>query len=240
MIWLYLRDNKEWILSGIGIAVISLIIRLISNIHKLFINRWILRKTPDKYFLSTYKFPIYKYYLTDNKNINKPSDVFTKKCAIKSHSKLLKKLKKDLGYSALIWIDIDKFTQINNLYGKEYGDIIVDIILKILFAISQKYNYEVYHALNRDEFFIIIPSGLGVRDCAIESISLIEQYNWSEIVPNMFVTCSAGIATCNVNPIDTIKKARVSLNLIKSKGGNGVGPEIRKLHPYELVNINGS
>ncbi len=100
MIWLYLRDNKEWILSGIGIAVITLIIKLINNIYKLFINKWRLRKTHDYYFSSTYKFPIYKYYLTDDKSINKPSNVFIKNCTIKNHTKLIKKLKKELGYNS--------------------------------------------------------------------------------------------------------------------------------------------
>ncbi len=84
-----------------------------------------------------------------------------------------------------------------------------------MFAISQKYNYEVYHAQNRDEFFIIVPIGLEVRNRAIESISLIEQYNWSEIVSSLFVTCSAGIAYYSANSIDNIKKARVSINFIK-------------------------
>ena len=170
-----------------------------------------------------------------------PTPIFIEKCSIKNHKIFLKKISKMLkSYNSLIWIDIDKFTQINNLFGKDCGDAIINTIIKILFNFTKRNDVEVYHAKKRDEFFIILRNYEFLSGYAQIIISLIQQYDWSKIIPDMYITCSAGIAEYGTSSIDTIKRARVSLNLVKSKGGNGVGPEIFKLHPYELVRLSES
>lgn len=237
MIFSYLNNQKEWIFSGIGVAII---IAIWNVIKKRVIFKQRLKNTPDIKFPIASPFPIYNFYFSKNEEDNKPTQSFIKNCSIKTHSLVLKKIKKDLcDYKSLIWIDIDKFTQINNLFGKECSDMVVDIILKILFVISKKFDCHVFHVKGRDEFYITI-SELYLKECASHFIGLVQQYDWSSIASDMFITCSAGIA-CNItNPIETMKKARVSLNLIKSKGGNGIGPDILKLHPYKLVNLRSS
>lgn len=240
MIISYLNTHKEWIFSGIGVTIMILIGNIIKKLYQIFINKRRSKKTPNINFPITYSLPIYDFYFSKNEKDNEPTYNFIKNCSIKTHSLVLKKLKKELSdYKSLIWIDIDKFTQINNLFGKECSDIVIDVILKILFAISRKIDCDVYHVKGRDEFYIVI-SELDLRECASHFIGLVQQYNWSSIASDMYITCSAGIARNRTNPIDTMKKARVSLNLIKSKGGNGIGPDILKLHPYKLIDLRSS
>lgn len=159
-------------------------------------------------------------------------------CTIKSHSILLRKLKKTImGFDTLIWIDVDRFTQINRYFGKECGDEIIHVILMIIAAVVKEchLSVKVLHADRRDEFYII-GEQLDIFTAKI-LISAIQKYDWSYLIPNLFVTCSAGIASYANSSLDTIKRARASLNLIKAKGGNGIGPMIGKLSPYSKIDL---
>lgn len=233
----YIWENKEWIFSGIGLTVLGGFIVAVRLIAKHLVHRYRLRNTPPYHF---------KYAYSEDSHwpwhflIEEPNQQFLSNCSIKTHFLLLKKLKKTIKrYDSLVWLDIDKFTQINKIFGKECGDEIIHIILMIIAAVANKLNLDVkvFHADKRDEFYIIGNMDISLVQMFISAISL---YDWSNLVPNLFVTCSAGYALYNNSPTDTIKRARVSLNLIKAKGGNGIGPGILALHPYELVDLSSS
>lgn len=237
----YLSEQKEWIFSGVGITILLAVYKIFKMILTTIFRGYRLKRTSKSDFSAAYPIPISDLYFSENEDENEPTQSFYKNCSIKTHSLILKQLKRELlNYKSLVWIDIDKFTQINNTFGKEIGDMIINTILKILYVLSKRYNCTIYHAVKRDEFYIIV-SELDLRDCAQQFMALIEQYEWSKIIPGLYITCSAGIApNRSRHPIDTIKKARVSLDLIKSQGGNGIGPQIYKLHPYQLVNLKSS
>lgn len=245
MIFQYLNNQKEWIFSGIGITILLAFCSIIKLIIAFIMKRYRLKKTSRIHFLNTLPYPLY-HIQNDELNGNDLTPEFIENCSIKNHSHLLKKLKKRLvEFDYLIWIDIDKFTQINNLFGRECGNQVVDIILKLLFSVSQKLDCEckIYHAVGRDEFFIVISNGfsvLSLRECAQEFIFNINQFTWSKIVPNMFITCSAGISKYKKNSMDTIKRAKASLDLAKTKNGGNIGPEILRLHPYKLIDLSSS
>lgn len=240
MIFSYLNNHKEWIFSGIGITIILAVIQILKKIVLSIVWKYRLKRTPKQKFFNKYPLQIYDFYFSKNEKDNEPTQNFIQNCSIKTHSLVLKSLKKELlNYDSLIWIDIDKFTQINNTFGVECGDIIINTILKILYVISKKYECKIYHAIKRDEFYIVI-SEMNLDECARHFLVLIQQYEWSEIIPNLFVTCSVGIASNRIKPVDTLKRARVSLNLVKARGGNNIGPQILKLHPYILINLNPS
>lgn len=232
----YICENKEWIFSGIGITAVMMLAGVVKLInHHIQTHR--LKNTPPWMFKYAYKETDYWPW---NFEIVEPDQAFLENCFIKNHALLLKKLKSTLNANSfLVWIDIDKFTQINKMFGRECGDIVIHTILMIIASVINEFDakVKVYHAKNRDEFYII---GSGeTQTFLIETlISAIQRYEWSKIAPNMLVTCSAGIALHKDNSIDTLKRARVSLNLIKSKGGNGIGPEIIRLHPYELIRLD--
>lgn len=233
-----ISENKEWIFSGIGLTVLSGLIAVVRFIVKRLVHNYQLRNTPPYRFKYAYSEDDYWPW---HFFIEEPDQKFLSNCSIKTHSLLLKKLKKTIkSYESLVWIDIDKFTQINKNFGRECGDVIIHTILMIIAAVVNELNLDVkvFHANKRDEFYII-----GANDSidifTVEMfISAISQYDWSSLVPDLFVTCSAGLASYNNSSTDTLKRARVSLNLIKAKGGNGIGPEIFALHPYKLVNLD--
>lgn len=240
----YLLDNKEWIFSGIGIAIITALIAL-TKAAKHILLQIRLKKTPLKRFTFPYEEDEY-WPLKDISIENEPTPEFLLNCSIKTHDLLLKKLKKNVRIGeSLVWLDIDKFTQVNKLFGNDCGDIIIHRMLMIIAATIQYLDIKakVFHAENRDEFYIVyLGYEMGEMDPFVPRVlvSAVQRYDWSQIVPNLFVTCSAGIALDRGNTMDTIKRAKVSLDLIKGKGGNGVGPEILKLHPYKFVDLESS
>lgn len=233
----YISENKEWIFSGIGLTILSGLIVVVRLIVKRLVHNYQLRNTPPYCFEYAYsEDPYCPWHFF----IEEPDQNFLSNCSIKTHSLLLKKLKKAIKRrDSLVWLDIDKFTQINKIFGRECGDVIIHTILMIIATVANKLNLDVkvFHANKRDEFYIIGASNAMNISTVKMLISAISRYDWSSLVPNLFVTCSAGLASYNNSPTDTLKRARVSLNLIKAKGGNGIGPEILALHPYELVNL---
>lgn len=234
----FVYDNKEWILSGIGISIITFVIKIIIEISQFVVNKFRYNRTPAYKFLKPYEIDNCERYISQ---FEEPTKEFLKNCCIKNHTTLLKILKHNLKPGKyLIWIDIDKFTQINKLFGKEFGNEVINVIICIMYFISKIFQAEIYHAKNRDEFFCIIDKKNIADDCAKTIISLIQQYEWYKLSPSMYITCSAGIASYRNNPIDTMQRARASVNLMKLGGGNGVGPEIIKLHPYELPSLSSS
>ncbi len=235
----YFCKNKDWIFSGIGIAIFTGLISLVKFIAKQF-TLWVqLRKTPPEEF--SYAFGRDKFW--PEFDIAEPDKEFLLNCSIKTHSLLLKKLKKSIrSCDALIWLDVDRFSQINKYFGKKCGDEIIHTILMIIATIVKEFNLnaKVFHADKRDEFYVIVKHNKADEYTARIFITAIQRYDWSSLVPNLFVTCSAGVASYNNNPIDTLKRARASLNLIKAKGGNGIGPQIFELHPYSSIRLGPS
>ena len=236
----YISENREWIFSGIGLTVLTGIIAVVRLVGKRLVHNYQLRNTPPRNFGYAYRGN--DYWLWEF-IFEEPDQKFLSNCSIKTHSLLLKKLKKTIrSYESIAWFDIDRFTQINKIFGRECGDAIIHTILKIIAAVVSELDLDVkvFHANNRDEFYIIGAHNAIDRTAVWVFISAICRYDWSSLVPNLFVTCSAGIASYNNSPTDTLKRARVSLNLIKAKGGNGIGPEILSIHPYEVVDLSSS
>lgn len=235
----YIWEHKEWIFSGIGVIFFTGFCSLVRLIVKHFIFRSQLRRIPPNYF--DYPYRENEYWPYEELSIVEPNQEFLSNCSIKTHSLLLKKLKKSIGiYETLIWLDVDKFSQINECFGRKCGDEIIHKILMIMATVVNELHLrvQIFHADKRDEFYIVGPTNQLDRWVATVFITAIQRYDWSSLVPNLFVTCSAGIALYKKNSTDTLKRARVSLNLIKAKGGNGIGPEISALNPRFLIDLN--
>lgn len=233
----YIWEQKDWIFSGIGIAIITGVVTLVRIIAKHFTLWCHLKNTPPGEFRYAFR----KDEFWPEFNIAEPDPKFLLNCSIKTHSLLLKKLKKTIRSSdTLIWLDVDRFSQINKFFGEKCGDEIIHKILMIIATIIKELNFnvQVFHANKRDEFYIV------GKDVELDEygarifITAIQRYDWSDLVPNLYVTCSAGIASYNNNPVDTLRRARTSLNLIKAKGGNGIGPQILKLPPHSSIDLD--
>lgn len=100
-------------------------------------------------------------------------------------------------YNTGIYIDVDKMDQINNIYGKENGNKVLNIIAKIIKKTIKPFeNY--FCKLYGDCFFILLNSeevdGLDITKKILKNIS---RFYWTEAVGGLYVSCSAGIATIN-------------------------------------------
>ena len=93
----------------------------------------------------------------------------------------------------------------------------------------------IFHAGHRDEFYIVGPCEILNEAVAETVITAIRRSDWSRIAPQLYVTCSAGIASHRDDPTDTLQRARFSLNCAKNQGGDTVGPEVLTLNPLETV-----
>lgn len=232
----YIWNHKDWIFSGIGIAIVTGAIALVRCILKYFTLRRHLKNTPPEEFSYTF----HKDEFWPEFNITEPDPKFLLNCSIKTHSLLLKKLKKSIRSSeTLMWLDVDRFSQINKCFGEKCADEIVHKILMIIATVIKEFdfNVKVFHASKRDEFYIVGEDDELDEYGARIFITAIQRYDWSTLVPNLFVTCSAGIASYNNSSVDTLRRARASLNLMKAKGGNGIGPQILKLPPHSSIDL---
>ena len=235
----YIWEHKEWIFSGIGIAIFSGLAALIQFVVKHITMRIHLKQTPPEKF--SYAFGKDEFWIEFN--ITEPDKKFLLNCSINTHSLLLKNLKKSIRYcDSIIWLDMDRFSQINKYFGEKCGDEIIHTTLMIIASAMKKYDIDarVFHANKRDEFYILGEKEEVNEYTARIFITAIQRYNWSNLIPNLFVTCSAGIALYANNSIDTLKRAKISLNMIKAKGGNGIGPQIIKLHPHSSSDLDDS
>lgn len=235
----YIWEHKEWIFSGIGIALFTGLFAFVRYVVKRIILRYHLKNAHSQMF--SYAFDKDEFF--PKFDIIEPNQQFLLNCSIKTHSLLLKKLKKSIRtFDSIIWIDVDSFSQINKCFGTKIGDEVTHKVLMIIASTIREFDIDarVFHANKRDEFYIVGKTEILDEYTARVFITAIQRYNWSNLVPNLFVTCSAGIASYNNNPVDTLRRARISLNMIKAKGGNGIGPQILKLQPHSLIDLDES
>jgi len=231
----YILDNREWIFSGWGIAFFSAFIALVQ-----FTARQIIKhcsKAPPPNIDPTTNM---SGHFRSNSPTKKPEQKVPARCIVKSHHIALKKVTAALDEGkSVVWLDVDRFTQINKIFGEKCGDRIIETILEIIFSKINELaiQVDVFHAEHRDEFFLVGPCKQLETANIGSIIRAIQQYDWSDIAPQLFVTCSAGIAQYQGDPVHALKRARVSLNHIKSKGGNGVGAELMSLNPFEDVGL---
>ena len=136
-----------------------------------------------------------------------------------------------------MWLDIDKLTQIDQIFGEECGDAVIQRTQRTIFSVADRLDVPVsiFHAGHRDEFYIVGPCEILNEAVAETVITAIRRSDWSRIAPQLYVTCSAGIASHRDDPTDTLQRARFSLNCAKNQGGDTVGPEVLTLNPLETV-----
>ena len=109
----------------------------------------------------------------------------------------------------IIFFDIDKFTNINNLFGKECADEILKQIDNILYEIC---NHHYYDRIGGDEFVICIKdiSEQNAIDIANSIKETIHSYKWSSIAPGLYVSASFGVSQLKFNR----EKSRNDLELL--------------------------
>lgn len=137
----------------------------------------------------------------------------------------------------VIALDIDSFEHINRIFGIEAGNKVIEkaenIIrwfLERIFEVDQYYFTRFYS----DEFFVIIKKELlktpqkklSLEDFANAIVAEIKGYKWNHLIPNLYLSCSAGFTTPNRNENieECLVRALYATKIAKKFGGNSACP----------------
>lgn len=233
----YFERNKEWLFSGIGLAAVTGAIASVRFMkRKLFGGSS--ENKPDRPagHAEVPQSPLRQ--TAPQAAAGKPGPESWKSCEFKAHDLVLEKIRQELkAGQVLVWLDIDKLTQIDQIFGEECGDAVIQRTQRTIFSVADRLDVPVsiFHAGHRDEFYIVGPCEILNEAVAETVITAIRRSDWSRIAPQLYVTCSAGIASHRDDPTDTLQRARFSLNCAKNQGGDTVGPEVLTLNPLETV-----
>ena len=221
---------KELSDSNIGITNVRNIVKIIRNIRKTIIITTIsvmTTLTPILYKLVSDRFNALNMdYLTE---INSRSFYDMK---LKGHIKEGKITKRPL---SLMMIDVDSFKQINDNYGHDIGDKVLQHVAKIL--ISNTREFDICCRLGGDEFVVILPDANGdqaklIGQRVINKLKDCEFILDENTMKFINVTLSIGIAEWqnDMNILQFRKCADVALYNSKRNGRNRITEYRRKVN----------
>jgi diguanylate cyclase (GGDEF)-like protein/PAS domain S-box-containing protein len=122
---------------------------------------------------------------------------------------------------AVLFIDMDKFKDINDTYGHEVGDILLETVaLRLAGTVRCE---DMVARFGGDEFIIIL-RGAEEAEALAERIAIALQPVFNINGINLHITMSIGIAVYpsdEANGVSLIKSADKALYQVKKRGGNG-------------------
>ncbi len=125
------------------------------------------------------------------------------------------------GVASLLFLDLDNFTKVNEVFSREIGNCVLDEIKKII-RINIK--EESVFDLNGDEFVLFLNEQTG--DQAFKRAKIIKETikkcSWNLLADELFVTCSIGVAELRKNEkiSECILRSLHAMKLAKKNGGN--------------------
>lgn len=130
------------------------------------------------------------------------------------------------GSLAVMMFDVDHFKKINDTYGHQAGDKILQQVGKILR--ESIYPLDIAARYGGEEFVVVMP-GIPVSDAAQRAqklIKIIDESHWEVGGKEISVTCSAGVAVFDgsdrIDPYGLIRMADDALYAAKNRGRNCV------------------
>lgn len=127
------------------------------------------------------------------------------------------------GYGALLICDVDGMKNINARFGEEVGDLVLTALeCMILDEFSSQ-----DHSVGRcgdDTFYAAIYGGDRSAIALAEGmLERIRRRVWSELAPDLWVTCSIGAVSCRPGEpsVDTAIRASIGMIGARKRGGNG-------------------
>lgn len=216
----WLANNKEWIFSGIGVAIIvevlrRLLRRIANSKHtqhqKASAGMTAIQATGDIHFNAPLSF--------GNKSINVKDKATNETRNVPSSKEIAeidpKLLDRDVGTSFLqqklpsilrkaytnsqlktvtiAMIDIDNQTGINKKFGIEVGD---EVIRTVLWIIKEQTASKFVGRWGADSLYVVLLDWTFQRATHLmQSVSpVINTYNWATIATGLRVTCNVGVA----------------------------------------------
>lgn len=122
---------------------------------------------------------------------------------------------------SLAIFDIDLFKNVNDTYGHQIGDVILQKLCKLISDNIRELDF--FARWGGEEFVLIFPE-LAIKKALITTEKLRKIISQFEIEPNLYITCSFGVTECtNSDSIeDLFQRIDNSLYQAKSNGRNRV------------------
>ncbi len=173
--------------------------------------------------------------------------LYNRQFALEAISKLVEKNRRDGSYSAVLFMDIDRFKLINDVYGHDVGDEILKVVAERIMGGIR--GADIPCRFGGDEFLVVLPD-LGVSKRFAERRAkeiakrLVEQISKPILLggKEFIVTTSIGIVlfSSEIEASDAVKFADIAMYTSKENGRNritvfsdGLKEKARKLEVVE-------
>lgn len=159
-------------------------------------------------------------HLREHAQIDEITGIYNKNYAMSAIADALKK-KPTNGLDAILFLDIDNFKKINDLYGHIEADKVLSQIGTILRYLFRK--SDIIARFGGDEFVVYLRSADTTELVATKAAELIRRINAIRIGSETPVGCSIGIALIRKTGIsyeNALKCANTALYLVKQQGKN--------------------
>jgi diguanylate cyclase (GGDEF)-like protein len=134
---------------------------------------------------------------------------------------------------SMIFVDVDQLTQINNRFGRNVGDAVLEIVYE---QIRRRSAARYKGRCGDDTFYAVLFDAIRAERFCERLKQDISSYRWSVVAPALRVTCTLGYARQLPNETATHFILRSIYGLLEGKksGGNSVqeGPRFLPLQPF--------
>jgi diguanylate cyclase (GGDEF)-like protein/PAS domain S-box-containing protein len=125
---------------------------------------------------------------------------------------------------ALLYIDLDKFKNINDTMGHSFGD---NLLQQIGERLKSQNNIEALFRIGGDEFIVLIKQFDAKEDIELSAINIIKTFKIPIIIEEIstFITASIGVSLYPEHGIDAdtlLKNADIAVNKAKESGRNRI------------------
>ncbi|MFA5525001.1 MAG: EAL domain-containing protein [Tissierellales bacterium] len=141
---------------------------------------------------------------------------------------------------ALLYFDLDRFKQINDALGHDYGDLVLDLVGKRINRLIRK--ADVLARIGGDEFLVLMPNIRDEKEAILIANRITEDFQrpFDASTYNLHLTTSIGIAIYpeagNTNQA-LMKNADIAMYKAKDRGGNGYYIYSEDLSEKEMDNL---
>lgn len=152
----------------------------------------------------------------------------------------INKATKDNSRLALLYFDIDRFKQINDTLGHDFGDRVLDLIGKRISRLIRK--FDVLARIGGDEFLVLMLDIKSEKEAVLLANKIIEDFKKPFVVStyDLFLTTSVGIAIypeAGRTIQSLMKNADIAMYKAKSNGGNSHFIYAKELSEKEMDNL---
>ncbi len=241
----WLIENREWVFSGIGVAVITGAVTVVFSVfhkrhpHKLELSQFstsnsdVSRSTSMQVEEELHHSPTAKareYLEKAHKAVSSNPKLHDKQIGTKFietelPQKIIRMPKKQRLYKAVLFIDVDDLTVINKTYGQDVGNTVLLIVGSF---IHNRAAVDYSGRCGDDTFYgVLFKADYKKTEDLCEKIrKQVEQFPWNQVVTGLHVTCAIGFSLLEYDesPCDWIERCAHGMLEAKKQGGNRTSP----------------